>query len=155
MPWGTSFLGSLTFHCLCLKDSSPQSLLSEFTSLRPCCPQRHSLSPSHLYSGSPFLFVAPHSAFFSFTALPPATWLFLCLLSLTEWSVHKARVLALLTEGTLSLEECVFHVYLPNMCPLQGGVDLVTDVLSNVVTVHAGKVGGMEERGASSPDKLT
>lgn len=50
------------------------------------------------------------------------------------------------------------HVYLlntglaPNRCPLQGRVDLVTDVLSNAVTVHAGKGGGMEERGAPSPD---
>lgn len=48
----------------------------------------------------------------------------------------------------------MLHVYLLNtglalnMCPLQEGVDLVTDVLSNGVTVHAGKGGVWKREGS-------
>lgn len=95
------------FHCLCLEASSSRSLLSELTSLRPYHPQGRSLSPSHLYSGSPFLSLAPQFCFlFLHSSTTLHMFITICCPS-WEWGVHEGGVLALLTEGTLCLEDCV------------------------------------------------
>lgn len=98
MPWGFC-----TFSCLRLEGSSPRSLLGQLTPRRPWRPQ--SRFPTPPVRGQLLLSPAPHSAFFSFTALSPLTCVHYYACAGAE--CPRGRVFALLTVGTACLEECV------------------------------------------------